>query len=209
MTGLLLKDLFISKKYLRTMSILILLYAVLFSVIGQGDSSFLSSFILILCAFFIATTFSCDEMAHWDKYALTFPVTRSMVVRAKYMTSILFTLAGAAVASLFTGLSGFFHHKAVDPEMWISIFVLFCLVLFFEALALPLLYRFGPEKGRYLLIGMMVLVVLAFVLADKSGKVQIGDEQLKGIFIALLPAGIILLLFSYDISCCIYKNKEF
>ena len=209
MTGMLIKDILISKKYLRTMAVIMVLYAVLFGVIGNGDSSFLSSFVLIMSAFFIATTFSCDELAHWDKYALTFPISRNRMVRAKYMAACLFTLLGGGISALFAVLTAVFHQKAVAPETWLVIFFNFCLVLFLEGIALPLLYRFGPEKGRYLLIGMMLLVIVAFLLAEKSGNLQISEGQMKIISAALLPAGILFLFFSYGVSCWIYRKKEF
>ncbi len=210
MTGLLIKDLLVSKKYLRSLGIILVLYAVLFGVIGT-DTSFLPSFIMIFCALFTATTFSYDEQAKWDKFALTLPVTRSMVVRSKYAFTGLLTLVGGVCSVVCQAAIAAVRRQRVTAESWISLLVIFLLVLLIESLLLPLLYKFGAEKGRYLLIGAMVLIALGLVLLGRSGAdlPDMGQTAIWALSAAGVPVLVLILLASYWASCRIYCGKEF
>ena len=97
MIGLLLKDFYILKQYLKTM----LLMAAFFVLISTGldnPAEFISGFIVLICVMMTITSFSYDALANWERYALSMPVTRKEIVGSKYLLSLILCLAGAAVS---------------------------------------------------------------------------------------------------------------
>ncbi|MDF2686949.1 MAG: hypothetical protein K0S55_2132, partial [Clostridia bacterium] len=64
MKGLLIKDFLISKKYMRSLFLVVAIY-VIFSF-TSGNMSFLSGMVTIVFAMIVITTFSYDDFAKWD-----------------------------------------------------------------------------------------------------------------------------------------------
>ena len=77
----------------------------------------------------------------------------------------------------------------------------------FAAAVLPLIFRFGIEKGRTYMIALVVVFMLVFIgLMPLVGKAEISQPT----FIACLScATVVILAVSYKISVAIYRKKEF
>ena len=91
MTGLVLKDMLVMRKTLKTY-VLFLAFYLLLAVIGLFPISTITAVTQIIIMMLPLSAFSFDELAKWDRYALTFPTGRRSLVGARY----LFTLVMAA-----------------------------------------------------------------------------------------------------------------
>ena len=99
MKGLLRKDLYMMKNTFGTLAAFMLVYA----VIGYygANASMLSAILAIIIMMLPANSISYDEFYHWDRYVLTMPVSRRMVVRSKYVLCLLLVVFAMLIGILF------------------------------------------------------------------------------------------------------------
>ena len=112
MKGLLQKDFYLMRTLARSYAFILGVFF-LISLTGVYDGTFLCTFLVLMCVMIPANTFSYDEQAKWDKYAVSLPAGRPGVVRAKYLFTLLVSLAALALAALLQALL-FFLGRAGD-----------------------------------------------------------------------------------------------
>lgn len=150
MIGLLRKDLFVADKSGR----MLLVLAVVFSVM-PGMGSFGSTYAMMLALMMPLTSIAYDERCKWDKYAAMLPYTPGQLVWSKYLLAYFYTVLGGGIIVLGTLLRGFTTGSA-DWKETLELAVLMGVVMLFAmALGLPVIYRFGSEKGRFMMIVIM------------------------------------------------------
>ena len=86
MKGLIIKDIFNLKKGITTTLIMILFYGI-FSY-NTGNMSMLIGMTVFIMTSLSISSMSYDDMAKWDGYALSMPITRKNIVLSKYILSI-------------------------------------------------------------------------------------------------------------------------
>lgn len=156
MKGLILKDLYMTRKYFRNyLFILILFLGLSFS---DGDNLFMIFYPGLIATMIPVNLLAYDERSHWDIYCGTLPVSRDMVVAAKYLLELL--LLGA-VYGLTLGVQAL--RMTLNQEFdWQNFLVLMSLLwmvyLIAGSVSLPFMFKLGVEKGRmayYVMIGII------------------------------------------------------
>ena len=106
MTGLILKDVLVLRKALRSYALFLFFYMGM-AAVGLFSISFITAFMQVIVMILPMSAFAYDEQAKWDRYALTLPVGRRAVVTARYLfvllmifTASLFALASCLLLSL-------------------------------------------------------------------------------------------------------------
>lgn len=193
MKALLLKDLCVLWKQMRMM----LLILAFLSVVG---GAFNSVFVVVWCALLPYTAIAYDERSHWDQLAAMMPFSKRDLVLSKYVLGWL-CMAAATVLSLAFQTAAFaFNHEAPSLSVWAMCFLGGALAL---DLTLPMVFRFGVEKGRW---GFMVIV---FGVAVLGGVVAGAAEELPGMPVpamALLPlAAVAATAVSIPLSMKLYR----
>ncbi|MBU4541167.1 MAG: ABC-2 transporter permease [Firmicutes bacterium] len=206
MKGLILKDLLNLKSTFKMLGVMMLFFAVVF--IPQGNS-FIFGIIILMFAMMVVTTISYDDLAKWDAYALTMPVTRKEMVLSKYLVMAILNTLGA-VLSLIVGVVGsVIMGQSFDLEILAIIGAIYLIALIFGSVIIPLIYKFGTEKARLMLI-LCALLPTALMLLAEQFNVSLPTTGNPWIYLILLigfsVAGVIL---SYLISLKIYSQKEF
>ena len=140
MRGLLLKDLVNLKKQVGLYIILIIIYGGM--SIMQKDISFFGGMACIFATMLTITALSYDEKANWDKYALTMPISRFDIVIGKYLLGLI-TLTIAMIITLVLA-----QIIEVGVEAFTLCFMLFGFGMLILSIILPILFKFGVEKGR-------------------------------------------------------------
>ena len=109
MSALILKDLYIMKKYCRS----VLLMVVIFwgaSIFADSGNLFWTFFPVIVGSVTPATLLSYDEKFRWNQYCDTMPISRAAVVAEKYVltaaTALLLTAGSVAVQRMASGRTG-------------------------------------------------------------------------------------------------------
>ncbi len=210
MKGLLVKDFYCLKQNMKYIMITLLLFCLIF--IPQGGSNF-SSVLILLFSMMVITTMNYDHTDKWNHFALTMPLTRTMLVRSKYLLMLIMLAVGITVSLLFS-LAGaiIFQAEFAVPELLAVNGASALAALWMGAILLPLIYRFGVERARLLLL-LIVALPLGGMLAVGSSLHGGSLPYLTPQWIALFAAGIVLLtalvfFCSYLLSVKIYQKKE-
>lgn len=211
MKGLILKDFLNLRKYSRTVLLVIGFY-LLFSLM-MDSISFLTGMIVLLMTMTAVTSFSYDDMAKWNVYALTLPVSRRDMVLSKYILALLLALGGSLISLLFGVGFAFYRHQQLD-EQFIIIAVVFGVALVFISILFPLIYRYGVEKSRMFMMIIFAAPTAAFVILSNTGFVMSAGEitrweQIIHSLLWLVPVAVAALFWiSYLISYRIYMKKD-
>jgi len=210
MTGLILKDFLCLRRVIRSI-LLVAAFYVLLSFTDVFDLSMMAGIVMILLAFQPANCFSYDKAVGWDVYAGTLPVSRAQQVCARYLTILLlivtgwvFSLAVAGVGSLFGLMRNWDVFLATDAAYAF-------IALLFNAIMLPLLYKFGAERARVLLFAVLAGLFLAGFLVFKllGGVEGLGSlEESPMLLILPFLAALLLFALSGPISLYIYQKKD-
>ena len=156
MKGLILKDLYMTAKYFRNYLVILLLFLGL--SFASGENLFVVFYPGLICAMLPVNLLAYDERSHWDIYCGTLPVTRDMVVSAKYLMELmllggvyLLTLSAQAVRMLVNGEFFWENFLVLASLIWM-------VYLFAGSITLPFMFKLGVEKGRmayYVMIGII------------------------------------------------------
>ena len=206
MKGLILKDLLNLKSTFKMLGVMMLFFAVVFLPQGNGA---IFGIIIMMFAMMVVTTISCDDLAKWDAYALTMPVTRKEMVLSKYLVMVLLNTLGA-VLSLIIGIVGsFLMNQSFDLEILVIVGLVYLIAFIFGSLIIPLIYKFGTEKARLMLF-LCALIPTALFLLLEQFNVPLPTTGNPWIYLILLVAcAVIGVILSYLISLKIYTKKEF
>ena len=209
MKGLLIKDFLLLRKTGRIFLMLMVFYLAM-TVFMNTDMGPLMVFI---CGMLSISTFAYDEQAKWDGFALTMPVSKRDLVLAKYVLTIILCFAGAA-AGMILSIAGSLDTSFVDIKGILAASgIALCASYLFNSLALPLLYKFGAEKSRLILLACYAVPLIGASLVmnelEKSTATLLRFQSLLDLGAILLPfITIATLLASYSISLHIYTRKD-
>lgn len=171
MKALVKKDLFVLTRQMRLFLVMIVVFAVL-----PGAS--MTTFAVVYAAMLPYTALAYDERSKWDQMAAMLPYTDRDVVLAKYVLGWLLIAATTAL-SLLAGL--------ITRADFMGPLLGFCIGLLVMALTLPLMFRFGVEKGRMFFILMMVVLGVGGANLA-TGLAQSPDTtSLKRLLLIVLP----------------------
>ena len=205
MIGLLRKDLFVADKSGR----LLLVLALVFSVV-PGMGSFGSTYAVMLALMMPLTSIAYDERSKWDKYAAMLPYTPGQIVWSKYLLAYFYTVLGGGIIVLGTFLRGLTTGSADWKETMEMTVLMGVAMLFVMAVGLPVIYRFGSEKGRlamFVVMGVGVGVALGIVgVLPELPKLPTLPLPVTAAVIAVLVAA--ATLGSFRASVHFYKNRQ-
>ena len=202
MKGLLLKDMINMGK--QTRSLLIIFFFYLVFAFFSEDRTIFGGIISIMMVMMVITSLAYDERAKWDRYALTMPLSRSQMVLSKYLLGLIFSafamLVNIALLSLFS--------PTPFGEVLILAFTFFGIGMFILAVLLPLMYHFGVEKGRMLMILVLFLPTAAILALSRAGINPPGEDLMQALPY-ILPGVVVLTVgLSILLSLRIYRGKE-
>ena len=207
MKGLILKDLYMMVKYFRNYLLILLVFLAVSFV--QEENLFFAFYPFLLCGMIPVNLLAYDERSHWDIYCGTLPVTRDMVVSAKYLIG----LAVQGVVFLVSAIGQAVRIAMKGSFDWESYLVLMSLIaiisLFSSSITLPFMFKLGVEKGR-----MAYYVMIGVVCGGAAIAGFAFNEQLQ----ATIPFGVVLALgvvlaaavyaVSWWLSIIFYRKRE-
>lgn len=216
MTGLILKDFLILRKSLLSYLVMLLIYAGI-AFTGVWSADIVGVLMIVMVAILPMNVFAYDKQCQWDTYGLALPVGRTKTVAARYLVVLLLTgMAGALTIALGAAMS--LSDRMEEPLgqylLTCAIFVVFATVI--NAMMLPLLYKFGSERARMMLFGIMgVIALLVVVFLMPLGGLEwlqsLGEptlEQVAAIPAVAVVAGLVLLALSFLLSRYFYGQKD-
>ena len=204
------KDLCILWKKAKMFLILVVLYLLL-SVFNQ---SFFMAFCLVFAGMLPVTLMAYDEKSKWDRMARVLPLSPGQIVMSRYLFGMLSVLVMTVLYLVTTAAYQLVAGRLHMADQLFSLLMIDAGVFLMQAIYLPLLFRFGVEKGR-----LSTILSLAAVGAIVGlGNAMVGDAGptvLTRLFAhpgltAVLGLAVALAIWalSYLLSVRIYRKQE-
>ena len=184
MQALILMDFYVMWKQTRVFLLVILIFSAI-------PGSFNAVFAVIYSAMLPYTAMAYDERSKWNQLAAMMPYSDRDIVLSKYAFGWLFILAATA-ASLVLQAALSLVWPAADGSSPAALLLALCVSVCVLALTLPLMFRFGTERGR------LVMFLIIFLVCGSSFFVT---------FSAALAA-VVLTVLSIPLSIRLYRRRR-
>ncbi len=213
MKGLLLKDAYQLWYYAKG----VVVAAV--AMMGAGVATIMNgaNFFIVYAGFLLGmmpmTLLAYDQASKFTEYSAALPATKEQLVGCKYIVG----LCGLVLAEIFAAAAlgvARLHWVAVDGTLVVSTLVQVGMTtLLSSTILLPLSYRFGYEKAKYvfyLMVGVLAGVMGFSVAANEDGLVRnllpqgISSLGLLGVAVVVL----VLYALSWRLSVAWYGKAE-
>lgn len=216
MTGLILKDFLILSRTLRSYLLILAIYVAV-AFLGYWSASFVGGFMMVMVAMLPMNVFAYDKQAQWDVYGLSLPVGRTKTVAARYLAVLIMFTASAVLTTVLgvvLTIAGRMEESLGEYLLACAICVVMSMLV--NAMMLPILYKFGPERARIMFFGVMGVIALAGVvfLIPLGGLDWLKSldapllEQAAALPAAATAAGLVLLALSFLLSRHFYGSKD-
>lgn len=210
MKSLVLKDYYNMKHNSRSLIITLVFFAIMF--IPTMGLEIFTVMCCVMCSTMIISTCSCDEYCKWNRYAVIMPVSRDDIITAKFIVLVVFSVFGALLGLLVNiGASLIMDHRLPDVEAFMVAIVGLATALFLGGTCIPLLYKYGVEKSRILLLAVVAIPILLFIVLGKIVGQQFSDlpESTVMIILGMTPVfAIVWDVIMHRISLRILRTKE-
>lgn len=195
MKALLLKDYCVLWKQLR----FFLLFILIFSALPGG---FNGVFAVTYAALLPYSCIAYDERSKWDQLAAMMPYTARDLVLSRY---VLGWIAAAGACALSLVLQGVFSTLLYTGFYPVTLVLAFFACLTTLAITLPLIFRFGVERGRLL---MFLIIFLVCGSAGALGGIADATSGLPPAAVwLLLPVSLVLTVLSVPLSIRWYAHR--
>lgn len=157
MLGLIKKDIFVMAKRFQKIQLLIMMIVIIPASQFPDMALMLIGMVLAyLAVMLVSISFGYDVNSKWDEYVIVLPVDSGKIVLSKMLLGNFYMLMGMGIMTLIYAAGSLFHAFAFEKyaEAQAIIFI-FCSL--YNALQIPVIYRFGTEMGKYVFIIMLLL----------------------------------------------------
>ena len=201
MKALILKDTYVIWRQMKYFLFLILIFSAI-------PSSFNNIFAVIYAAMLPYTALAYDERSKWDQMAAMMPYSPRDVVLGKYVFGWL-CIGGAAVLSCLIQVIVclLVKQRFLPGVLALSVLGALCVL----AISLPLMFRFGVEKGR-----LAMFLIIFLVCGGAGALASIADGMLHGngfasqipVTAAMLLITVVLTAVSVPLSMRFYAKRQ-
>ncbi len=201
MKALILKDAYVIWRQMKYFLVMILLFSAL-------PSGFNNAFAIVYASMLPYTALAYDERSKWDQMAAMMPYSTRDVVLGKYVFGWLCIGAAAVLSGLFqAALSLVSHREVLSGMLALSLLGGFCIL----AISLPVMFRFGVEKGR------LAMFLIIFLVCGTAGAIaNIADSATGGtafafqgpVLAVMLIAAVVLTAVSVPLSIRFYAKRQ-
>lgn len=214
MKSLILKDLYNIGHNAKSMLFILVIFAiVLIPTSGVEGYIFVCA---ILCSMMIMTTFSFDDTSKWTRYAMITPISKKDLITGKFIVLAIFCAIGSLFGMVFGAIGGVFLKKVSFDlveigELLFLTLAAWVISLILGSISIPLVFKFGAEKGRVLLL-VSFLIPVAICFGIYQLLVILGVEmtnQLISVLLCCSPIVAFIWCYAmYQISYQIFANQE-
>ena len=202
MKGLVLKDLMVLKSTMKTVLVILVAFGIMGSM---GGNSFMTTFASVYAAILPMTCMAYDERSRFNRYAVAMPISPRDIALSKYITGLILAAAATAIALVI----------ALFTKVPIGETAAGCMLIpvFYHTLMLPVMFKFGVEKSRLMVLIGVVIPAVGISFMEEAGmldafmqKLSTTDEAVVMSIVFAVMAVLNLLSAVLSISIC--KNRE-
>ena len=217
MKGLLIKDFKLLKGQKNFFLVIVVISLIM--IITSPGTSFPIGFLGFVGSLFSLSSISYDEFDNGNAFLFSLPITRKGYVQEKYVFGLILGITSLLLGTLMSLIAIIITEAGDFNEVLMTAGTLLPIILIILSIMLPLILKFGGEKGRIAIIGVMGFIAVVGLLFTKIAEFMKIDlysffrnlphfePQIYIILFLLLS--VIVLAISYFISFVIMKKKEF
>ncbi len=213
MKALIWKDLYCMRGFLKQV---VATEAILLGIgVTMNNPAMIAFALLFLSLSLIQASMSVDEKNRWERYALTMPFSRRDMVASKYVLLTAIAVVMGILLMLLNMVLAAVRGEDLTATAAAYLAVAAVYLMIYEV-SLPFLYKLGVERGRYVMMGIMVAPVFCVALIAKCLPPEASQRaaELAGAYIwpllgAAVAAAAVGMYVSYRVSLAIYRKKEF
>ncbi len=191
MKGLLIKDFFVIGKQLKFSLVVIPIMAII------GDPS-LASIAILFGAMLPMTAMAYDEQSKWNELAMMMPYSKMNIVLSKYLLGYICMAGTTALFLVVKCISTLITSGDLTQNLYL-IFIAVLSGLFFIAVNVPVLFKYGTQKGRFIFI-LFVGISVAVGVIVKNIFPEISTTLINSVPLLALAVALILNVVSVFIS---------
>ena len=200
MKALLYKDAMVLWKQMKSRLLLILVFSVL-------PSGFQNTFAVLYAALLPYSALAYDERSRWDRMAAAMPYSVRDIVTEKYVFGWIAALGTLTLTLVLRLVSQYLLHlgEGASAEM---LLIAFFGSLIAMAVTLPMMFRFGVEKGR---LAMLLLIgLICGGAAGVAGMETFAVGSVQNLPVLLLAAALAIAVnaVSLPIAVRCYAARE-
>lgn len=211
MKGLLLKDFCILKKQMKLMVVFVIFYAIW--AVAAKMPTMMGTMVILLSIMMPISSMSYDEAGQWYRYAFSLPIPHRTLVLSKYVLGFLVSLGGLVVSAIGNIIILALTNGENALESWLTIIGFLELGVIFLSIIIPILFKYGVEKGRLFIVVIAVIPSLLVALLGStlktSGTLMPSAELLQAILYSSPLFTLAIFLISFRISVGICRKKEY
>lgn len=199
MLGILLKDFVTTKKQIIWYVFMIALFCVV--AVVTDNVAFAGSIGMVVAISVPTSAIAYEERDGFNKIAVASGIDKKVIVIEKYLLGFLFLLIG--------GISYFlvYYFSKAQANKWIEFVVSMCMQIVLLAIVMPVIFKFGVEKGRtYMILFMVVFLSIFIALMSLINFTVDSAIVVLPIVITITILGLAISIF---LSIKIYKKKDF
>lgn len=217
MRGLLVKDIKLMKNQVKSMAVMVLIALGMYATTQSG--ALFIAYLTGVLSLLTVGTISYDEFDNGYAFLFALPVSRKEYVLEKYLLGLLTSVAGCLFSIIVVFLWQLATGSGSDIREGVLMggtVLLACYIL--QAVKIPVQLKFGVEKGRMAMIGVMVIFFGVLALIANLERPRIYFTEVDDLWIAArlyvivagqAVIGIVVMVVSYLISVRIIEKKEF
>ena len=204
MKGLIINDIFSMKKLMKTMLVVFVAFGIAWAVMGQAETG--AAIIGVLGVTYLLNLFSYDEFYHWKNYVAVLPLSRKQVVLARYLSFGLTVVVFQLVSVVYLLITG-----SLDANGISTMFGVLLMQIYVGIVLIPVSYKYGTQKGRFIYILLLGLPFLLVIAASGwiSSLEQSSAFDLMGLLGIVVLIMLLLLFVSFRWSVAILSKKEY
>lgn len=166
-------------------------------------------------------TFQTDEFYNTLSYTLSGPYSRVKMISARYLYTLLMAVISFFVGAIIFTIINFTLNPIIDAlniDMLRFLLMLELAGLLVDAVFYPIIYKYGCEKARFVLLSIVMLLLgvaavvsvsfNVFDMAKLDWESIIKWMESNGVLV-LSSITLILFAISYSLSILFFKKRDF
>lgn len=209
MKGLLLKDLYMMKKYCRAYLIITVFFIAV--SLTSDDNLFFAFYPCLLCGVIPVNLLGYDEQSHWLQYSGTLPYSKGQIVSCKYLIGLMAQIAVLIVTGIVQAVRMNINGTFVLNDYIALLLMMLSILTVTSSICLPFIFKLGVEKGRiayYVMIGAVFAGSFMAITIFKSRLRETENIDLSRILPFISLIGIAIYVLSWYLSVVFYKKRE-
>ena len=196
---------------MKLMVVFVIFYAIW--AVAAKMPTMMGTMVILLSIMMPISSMSYDEAGQWYRYAFSLPIPRRTLVLSKYVLGFLVSLGGLVVSAIGNIIILALTNGENALESWLTIIGFLELGVIFLSIIIPILFKYGVEKGRLFIV--IIAVIPSLLVAGlgstlkTSGTLMPSAELLQAILYSSPLFTLAIFLISFRISVGICRKEEY